>query len=104
GQKLRVRRAIESDPTDRDRRRSAALTRKVVIAIAPRLFHSDEEIRREAHLSTAQQAPQALPRFPQAYADEGRTPDAAAPSPQGAQTAHRRRRQEVTEAGSLTPE
>ena len=72
-----------------------------MIAIAPRLFHSDQEIRREAHLSTAQQAPQALPRFPQAYADEGRASDAAAPSPQGAQAADRRRRQEVT---SLTPE
>lgn len=77
-----------------------------MIAIAPRLFHSEQEICREAHLSTAQQAPQALPRFPQAHADEGRTLDAPASSPQGAQAADRHRRQEVIrrEVGSLTPE
>ena len=96
-----VENAVKRSESIRNPRLIAVLTRKDVIAIAPRLFHSDQEIRREAHLSTAQQAPQALPRFPQAYADQRRTPDAAAPPSQGAQAADRRRRQEVT---SLTPE
>ena len=50
---------------------------------------------REAHLSAAQQAPQAHPRFPQAHADPLRSPGDLSPSTQGPEALGRDGRQEV---------
>src|SRR6266542_2610193 len=80
---------------------SAALTRGVAVAIGPRSII--KETGREAHLSAPQQAPQAHPRLPQAHADARGSVDAVAPSSQGAQAAHRRRRQKVTPTDESFP-
>src|SRR5581483_2730955 len=58
------------------------LTRSDPVAMTRPSNRSTEESRREAHLSAAQQAPQARAWFPQAHGQQGRPTHASAPSPQ----------------------
>jgi ribonuclease P protein component len=80
------------------------LTLRDTIAMKPPSNQSFEESRREAHLSAAQQAPQAHSRISQADAHDRRPPDPFPSSPQGPQAADGDGGQEVTLTKGGSPE